>query len=121
MTSNNGIVVDVLPGAEVKASAQDPAGEEGRSAIGARASPGPHGRLIDDYLLYLRERRGLCPETLELVRAPCHSLMDSVATEGIADLRSIPPAVVTRFITRAGEHYSRNSWDYPMLLTPLFF
>ena len=69
----------------------------------------PHGRLIDDYLLYLRERRGLCPETLELVRAPCLALMDSVATEGIADLRSIPPEVVTRFITREGEHYSRGT------------
>ena len=45
--------------------------------------PAPHARLIDDYLLYLRERRGLCPETLELVRAPCIALMDSVATEGI--------------------------------------
>jgi site-specific recombinase XerD len=52
---------------------------------------------------------GLCPETLELVRAPCLALMDSVATEGFADLRLIPPEVVTRFITREGEHYSRGT------------
>jgi integrase/recombinase XerD len=69
----------------------------------------PHARLIDDYLLYLRERRGLCPETLELVRAPCSALMDFIGTEGIPDLGSIPPEVVTRFITHEGEHYSRGT------------
>jgi site-specific recombinase XerD len=69
--------------------------------------PAPYNQLIDDYLLYLRERRGLCPETLELVRAPCLALMGFVATEGIGDLRSIPPEVVTRFLTREGGHYSR--------------
>jgi integrase/recombinase XerD len=69
----------------------------------------PHSHLIDDYLLYLRERRGLCPETLELVRAPCRALLDFVATEGTADLRSLPPEIITRFITREGNHYSRGT------------
>ncbi len=69
----------------------------------------PHAQLIDDYLLYLRERRGLCPETLELVRAPCRALLDFVITEGAADLYSLPSETITRFITREGSHYSRGT------------
>jgi hypothetical protein len=71
--------------------------------------PAPHSQLIDDYLLYLRERRGLGPGTLKLVRATCRALMDFVATEGIGDLRLIPPEVVTRFLTREGKHHSRGT------------
>jgi integrase/recombinase XerD len=71
--------------------------------------PAPHAQLIDDYLLYLRERRGLCPETLELVRAPCRALLDFAVIEEVADLRSLPPEIIIRFITLEGNHYSRGT------------
>jgi integrase/recombinase XerD len=69
----------------------------------------PHAQLIDDYLLYLREQRGLCPETLELVRAPCRALLDFVITERAPDLYSLAPEIITRFITCEGNHYSRGT------------
>jgi integrase/recombinase XerD len=67
----------------------------------------PHSQLIDDYLCFLRERRGLCPGTLKLVQSLCRALMDFIVTEGISDLHSLPPENITRFITREGKHYSR--------------
>jgi integrase/recombinase XerD len=71
--------------------------------------PAPQIQLIDDYLCYLRERRGLCPETLELVRSPCRAFLGFIVTEGTADLRSLSPEIVTRFITGEGKHYSRGT------------
>jgi integrase/recombinase XerD len=71
--------------------------------------PALHTQLIDDYLRYLRERRGLGPETLELVRSPCRAFLVFSVTEGAADLRSLPPEIVTRFITGEGNHYSRGT------------
>jgi site-specific recombinase XerD len=67
----------------------------------------PHATCLDEYLLYLRERRGLCFETLELVRAPCNALLGFIGTESIQDLTAVTPGVVTRFITHEGEHYTR--------------
>jgi site-specific recombinase XerD len=71
--------------------------------------PDPHTQLIDDYLGCLREQRGLCPDTLALIRQPCLALLVFADAEGIANLRSLSPDIIHRFLTAQGNQYSRRT------------
>lgn len=69
----------------------------------------PHRALVDDYVKCLDEQRGLCPDSLELMRRPCQALLTFVATEGVADLRSLRPETIHRFLIWQGKQCNRRT------------
>lgn len=71
--------------------------------------PPPHAALVEDYLRVLREQRGLCSDSLVLVRSPCQALLTFATAQGIADLRSLPPEIIHRFITAQGKQCGRRT------------
>lgn len=71
--------------------------------------PPPHSALVEDYLRVLREQRGLCSDSLELIRFPCQALLTFATAQGTADLRSLSPEIIHRFITFQGQRCNRRT------------
>lgn len=70
---------------------------------------GPHADLVEDYLLRLRELRGLCPDSLMVMRRPCQALMTFVAADGMGDLRSLRAETIHRFLIWQGKQCNRRT------------
>lgn len=51
----------------------------------------PDEALVEDYIGFLRDQRGLCRGTIELKRTQCQALMAYLVTEGVGHLRALRP------------------------------
>jgi site-specific recombinase XerD len=65
--------------------------------------------IVEDYLLSLRDQRGLCPASIEAARKFTRTLREYLNGEGISDFRVLRPDIIHRFITRQGQRYSRDT------------
>ena len=81
------------------------------NVISAPASPPPppHSALVEEYLRVLREQRGLCSDSLEVMRFPCQALLTFASAQGTADLRSLSPEIIHRFIAFQGQRCNRRT------------
>jgi site-specific recombinase XerD len=67
----------------------------------------PHADVVREYLAFLREHRGVSDKHIQRTQHCCASFMTFLATHDVADLTSIPPQLIHRFIVREGNHYHR--------------
>jgi integrase/recombinase XerD len=69
--------------------------------------PSSDAALVEEYLRFLREQRGLCHSTLERRRGLCQALVTHLASEGIQDLRATRLDSIHRFLTGQAKRYQR--------------
>jgi site-specific recombinase XerD len=79
-----------------------------QQAIPVPADPPRWGdAIVGDYLMSLRDLRGLCPASVEAARKFTLTLREHLTGEGISDFRALRPDIIHLFITRQGQRYSR--------------
>jgi len=71
--------------------------------------PVRHADLMEDYLRGLYEQRGVCPDSLVVMRQPCQALLTFAAAEGITDLRSLQPEAIHRFVAWQATRCNRRT------------
>lgn len=71
--------------------------------------PSPVAVLVEDYLRFLREQRGLCCSTLESRRRLCQALVTHLACEGISDFRATRLDSIHRFLARQAQRCNRHT------------
>ena len=69
----------------------------------------PHVDLVEDYLRRLQEQRGLCRDSLVLMRRPCQALMTFAAAEGMAELGSLRPETIHQFLACQAKTCNRRT------------
>lgn len=69
----------------------------------------PHADLVEAYLWRLREQRGLCLESLELIRRPCQALLTFAVVAGTPNLRALRPETVHQFLACQAKQCNRRT------------
>jgi integrase/recombinase XerD len=69
----------------------------------------PHAELVEAYLAFTAEHRGVCREHLKNIRRFCHAFMGYLESRGTADLSALTPQVVQEFMTSDSTGYRRKT------------
>jgi site-specific recombinase XerD len=69
----------------------------------------PHAELIDQYVRFQREHRGVCEEYAKNTKGYCQAFLTYLDAQGVTDLGAIEPEMIHRFISLEGNRYSRKS------------
>jgi integrase/recombinase XerD len=69
----------------------------------------PQSQLVEEYVSFLREHRGLKPKTVSRTRTTCMKFLAFIAADGCSDLAGLRPESIHRFIVTQGKRYSRVS------------
>jgi integrase/recombinase XerD len=67
------------------------------------------GRLVAEYASFLGEHQGLCAKTISTIQRTCLALLTFHADGGGANLTTLKPEVIHRFLIAAGKRYARSS------------
>lgn len=66
-------------------------------------------QLVEGYVAFLREHRGLKRKTVATARRTCTVFLAFVADDGCADLAALRPESIHRFIVAQSQRYSRST------------
>lgn len=83
--------------------------EEVIPAPGPPPPPCQHASLVEEYVQFLRQHRGLCREGVRYIQRSCKALLIYLTTQGVSDLHTLEPVVIHRFITDQGNRYARKT------------
>lgn len=74
-------------------------------------SPAPSAAmlLVDSYVQFLRDLRGLSDNTLASSRLVCRSLITFMSAGGVEKFEDLRPDAIDRFIVRQGKHCNRHT------------
>lgn len=67
----------------------------------------PHAELIAEYAEFLREHRGVTHNHIQRTQRCCEAFVTFVHNQGVAELSTLPPEMIHRFIIREGKRYTR--------------
>jgi site-specific recombinase XerD len=71
--------------------------------------PTPHEAVVEDYLGFLRDQRGLARGSVAVHRGLCAALLAYLAENGIGDLHRLRAETIHRFIIWRGQQHRRHS------------
>lgn len=84
--------------------------QEGVISDSARSDPAmPYAELVEDYVSFLRVQRGLCHEYLQDIRRRCAALLAQISTSESADLKTVRPEAIHRFLVAEGKRCGRTT------------
>ncbi len=69
----------------------------------------PHAELVDEYLAFVSEHRGICREHTKNIRRLCVAFFDFLAGREIVELQDIRPDTIHDFIIAEGIRYNRTT------------
>lgn len=69
----------------------------------------PHLAILEAYLVFVREDRGVCLEHLKNIRRFCETFMVYLESHGFRDLAALTPQVVHDFMTFDGSRFCRKT------------
>jgi integrase/recombinase XerD len=67
----------------------------------------PHADLVVEYTQFLREHRGVTHKHIQRTQRCCEDFLTFLESQSVAELGSMPPELIHRFIVRDGHHYER--------------
>jgi len=83
---------------------------EGLMAPPAVTSPAfPHQAIVDKYVSFQRDHRGVCVEYAKNIRQCCAAFACYLAERGVTHLRAIRPDLIQGFVTFEGTRYRRKT------------